>query len=196
MLNAVVAGTCGATAVVRAADGDAAAVVDQPPASAAPATQELSADTASSSTEPRPAPATPKKRAYHGRAVRLSEALAERGLRAGPEADGQIVLETAGGRLLPILPDWRGRAFYQDARLRNRRLTLIAHRRDDLGYLQPLMVFTYGDRDEPLFTDYWCDVCSIPMYEIKPCECCQGDIRLRQTPQPPPPEVPPAALSD
>ena len=29
----------------------------------------------------------------------------------------QVALETAGGELIPIVPDWRGRAFYQDARL-------------------------------------------------------------------------------
>lgn len=103
--------------------------------------------------------------------------------------ESHVVLETDNGRLLPILADWRGRAFYQDERLRDRRVTLIAHRRQDLGYLQPLMIFTYDDQDRPQFTDYWCDVCSIPMYEIKPCECCQGEIRLRFTPQKPPADV-------
>ena len=29
--------------------------------------------------------------------------------------------------------------------------------------------------------DYWCDVCSIVMYELKECECCQGPIELRRT---------------
>ena len=131
----------------------------------------------------------PIKQIYHGQAVRLAEALARRGIRCGPEMDGQIVLETPTGRLLPLLADWRGRAFYQDERLRNRRVTLVAHRRDDVGYLQPLMIFTYDDAGRPQFTDYWCDVCSIPMYEIKACECCQGDIRIRYTPQPPPADV-------
>ena len=28
--------------------------------------------------------------------------------------------------------------------------------------------------------DYWCDICSIAMYELKPCECCQGPTRLRE----------------
>jgi hypothetical protein len=54
------------------------------------------------------------------------------------------------------------------------------------------MVFTFDDDGRPQFTDYWCDVCSIPMYEIKPCECCQGEIRLRFTLQAPPPAVPAA----
>jgi len=28
--------------------------------------------------------------------------------------------------------------------------------------------------------DYWCDVCAIPMFILKPCECCQGETRLRE----------------
>jgi hypothetical protein len=27
--------------------------------------------------------------------------------------------------------------------------------------------------------DYWCDVCAIDMYELKPCDCCQAPNRLR-----------------
>ncbi len=30
--------------------------------------------------------------------------------------------------------------------------------------------------------DYWCDICAIPMYILKPCECCQGETRLRERP--------------
>lgn len=133
-----------------------------------------------------------KRKLYTGRVVRLREALQRRGIAVGPEMEGQVVLETDRGKLIPILADWRGRAFYQDARLRDRRVALVATRREDLGYLQPLMVFTFDDDGRPQFTDYWCDVCSIPMYEIKPCECCQGEIRLRFTLQAPPPAVPAA----
>ncbi|MCA9056628.1 MAG: hypothetical protein KDA75_22525 [Planctomycetaceae bacterium] len=129
------------------------------------------------------------KHRYTGEARNLSDVLAERGVKAGPEMQTQVVLELDDGRVLPILADWRGRAFYQDERLRDRKVTLIANRRSDLGYLQPLMVFTYDEQGNPQFTDYWCDVCSIPMYEIKPCECCQGDIRLRYTSQSPPDDV-------
>ena len=28
--------------------------------------------------------------------------------------------------------------------------------------------------------DYWCDICAIPMYILKDCECCQGPTRLRE----------------
>lgn len=136
------------------------------------------------------------KHLYSGRVVRLGDALRRRGIPCGPETEGHVVLETSAGRLIPILADWRGRAFYQDERLRNRPVQIVANRRADVGYLQPLMVFTFDEQGRCQFTDYWCDVCSIPMYEIKPCECCQGEIRIRYTPQSPPEDVPLAEAGD
>ena len=132
---------------------------------------------------PRPAATTaeaePKKELFTGKVVLAVEALKRRGLKPAEEMNGQVVLETADGELIPILADWRGRAFFQDERLRDRRVELVGFRRRGIPYLQVLMVFTQSDAGEREYTDYWCDVCAIPMYEIKPCECCQGEIRLR-----------------
>ena len=83
------------------------------------------------------------------------------------------------GDLIPIVPDWRGRAFYQDKRLRDRKVELVGFRKPGVPYLQVLSIFTFNDRGERQYTDYWCDICAIPMYEIKKCDCCQGPIRLR-----------------
>ncbi|MFV0444151.1 MAG: hypothetical protein ACK5Q5_11335 [Planctomycetaceae bacterium] len=47
------------------------------------------------------------------------------------------------------------------------------------------MIFTDDDEGQQRFTDDGCDICSIPMYELRPCECCQGEIRLQFTLQPP-----------
>ena len=185
-----IAGILSAVPALLAGDDAPPAVGGDPSASASQA----SPDEAASKTPPDP-DVSIEKRLYTGRAVRLSDALKRRGIRSGPEMEGHVVLEMPDGTLIPILADWRGRAFYQDERLRDRRLTLVAHRRSDVGYLQPLMVFTYDEQGRPQFTDYWCDVCSIPMYEIKPCECCQGEIRLRFTLQEPPGDVPPADQS-
>lgn len=121
----------------------------------------------------------PTKELFTGKVVLVTEALKRKGLRAADEMKGQVVLETPDGELIPILADWRGRAFYQDERLRDRKVELVGYRRKGVPYLQALMVFTFNDAGEREYTDYWCDVCSIPMYEIKACECCQGDIRLR-----------------
>ncbi len=120
---------------------------------------------------------------FTGKVVLLGEALERREMRVTEEMADQAVLETPEGDLLPLLADWRGRAFFQDERLRDRKVELVAYRRDHLPYLQVLMVFTFDEEGQRQSTDYWCDICSIPMYEIKPCECCQGDIRLRFQPQ-------------
>lgn len=114
-----------------------------------------------------------------GKVVLLAKALKDRDIRFAEEVKDHVVLETDSGELIPILADWRGRAFYQDERLRDRKVELIGSRRPGIPYLQVLMVFTFDDDNQRQYTDYWCDICSIPMYEIKPCDCCQGDIRLR-----------------
>ncbi|MFO1021287.1 MAG: hypothetical protein U0903_11400 [Planctomycetales bacterium] len=124
-----------------------------------------------------------QKGLYSGKVVWLQEALKRKGITARDEMKGQVVLETATGELWPIVADWRGRAFFQDKRLRDRQVDLVCGRSPGSPYLQVLMVFTFNEEGEREFTDYWCDICSIPMYEVKDCECCQGPIRLRFQPQ-------------
>ncbi len=123
--------------------------------------------------------AAARKQLYTGKVVLLEEALERRGVKAYEENKGQVVLETFDGRMFPVVADWRGRAFYQDERLRDRKVELICNERPGVPYLQVLAVFTFDETGSRRFTDYWCDICAIPMYEIKPCDCCQGDSRLR-----------------
>jgi hypothetical protein len=127
---------------------------------------------------------SPPKKLYRGKVVPIVDALKQRDVKAYPEElKDQVALETPDGELLPILPDWRGRAFYQDERLRKRDVELIGFRRPGVPYLQVLTIYTFDEKGRRQYTDYWCDICAIPMYEIKPCDCCQQDIRLRFTPQ-------------
>ena len=122
----------------------------------------------------------PTKKLFAGRVVNVFESLKRRGIKAYPEElKDQIALETADGELIPILPDWRGRAFFQDERLRHRKVEVIGFRRDGLPYLNVMEIYTFDEKGQRQYTDYWCDICSIPMYEIKPCDCCQQEIRLR-----------------
>ncbi len=120
---------------------------------------------------------------FRGKVVLLREALVRRKIEAREEFDKQVVLETPEGDLIPIVPDWRGRAFYQDARLRNRDVELVGKRQKGVPYLQVLIVFTFDEKGKRQYTDYYCDTCAFPMYEIKPCECCQGPVRLRFQPR-------------
>ena len=128
------------------------------------------------------ADAVPKE-LFSGKVVFLQEALKRRGVKAADEFKAQVVLETDSGELIPIVPDWRGRALFQDERLRDRKVDLVGSRQKAAPYLQVQMVFVFDDKGTRQYMDYWCDICSIAMYELKPCDCCQEEIRLRFQPQ-------------
>ena len=93
-------------------------------------------------------------------------------------AESEIVLETADGRLVPLVKDFRSRGFWRDPRLRGIDVELEIRRFDKSPAVQIVRWFAIrqGRKYE---LDYWCDICAIPMYELKTCDCCQGEIRLR-----------------
>lgn len=155
----------GGAADKRAADGEA-------PPDGAPASEDAA------------------KEVVSGKVLPLVAALKERGIKSyAEELKGQVVLVTEEGELIPIVPDWRGRAFYQDERLRDRPVDLVVNRHKGVPWVQVLSIYTFDERGVRNITDYWCDVCAIPMYEIKDCECCQGPTRLRFRPQDLPKDV-------
>ena len=94
-------------------------------------------------------------------------------------AHAVAALETAEGDLWPILKDTRGRAFYTDERLRGIDVELLVRRYQGSPMVQVVRIYTLKP-DGKYELDYWCDVCSIAMYELKACECCQGLTRLRE----------------
>ena len=145
------------------------------------ASRGLSAD--SPRTPKAPASAPPEKEVFAGKVVLLQEALARRGIETSEEMKAQVVLETEDGTLIPILSDWRGRAFFQDKRLRNRKVELVGYRPEGTPYLKVLMVFSFDKQGVRQYTDYWCEICAIPMYEIKECDCCHGLGELRFQPR-------------
>ena len=116
-----------------------------------------------------------------GRVVWQADALKER---FGVETDADALhavaaLATSDGQLLPIVKDFRGRGFYIDPRLHEFDLELLVRRFAGSPAVQVVRVYALHD-DGKYELDYWCDVCSIPMYELKECECCQGPIRIRE----------------
>jgi len=116
-----------------------------------------------------------------GRVVWLEDALSRLyGVATDPAAaESSVVLETAEGRLLPIVPDVRGRAFAVDPRQRDIDLQLLVRRYQGVPMIQTIRVFQ--PKPDGLYEiDYWCDICAIPMFILKDCECCQGPTRLRE----------------
>ena len=157
--------------IVFAARGHSEEVPSPPKAAKVASDRETATDSPTETVLP--------KKLFKGKVVKAHEALKRRGVKAYPEElKDQVVLETKD-ELIPILPDWRGRAFYQDERLRDREVELVGFRRAGLPYLSVLSVYTFDEKGRRQYTDYWCDICSIPMYELKPCDCCQEEIRLR-----------------
>jgi len=122
-----------------------------------------------------------KLQTYRGHVVFLNEALARKfGIATVPEAaDRSIALETGDGTLVPIVEDVRGRAFRADERLRKPEVEILVRKYEGSPAVQVIRLFEVT-KDGKLELDYWCDICAIPMVELKPCECCQGETILRR----------------
>jgi hypothetical protein len=122
-----------------------------------------------------------KTETVRGKIVWLNEALERSfGVATDPEsAETAVALQLPGGDLLPIIPDTRGRAFMVDSRLRGIELELLVRRHQGVPMIQVIRVFR-PQADGLYEIDYWCDTCAISMFILKPCDCCQGETRLRQ----------------
>jgi hypothetical protein len=122
-----------------------------------------------------------KLQTYRGHVVFLNEALQKRfGITTVPEAaERTIALQTADGTLVPIVEDIRGRAFRADERLRKPEVEILVRKYQGLPAVQVIRLFEVT-KEGKLELDYWCDICAIPMVELKPCECCQGETVLRR----------------
>ncbi len=116
-----------------------------------------------------------------GKVVYLAEALERRfGVQSVPEAkDRMLALESADGALYPIVEDIRGRSFRIDKRLRGIDVELYVRQYDKSPMIQVIRVYAQK-KDGKFELDYWCDICAIAMFELKPCDCCQGPIELRE----------------
>jgi hypothetical protein len=113
--------------------------------------------------------------------VWLGEALAERlEINVVPEAiERTLALATTDGELIPLVEDLRARAFRRDPRLRQMQVELRVRRYRATPAVQIITVYERLD-GRTFEIDYWCDICSIPMYETGPCACCQQENRLRK----------------
>jgi hypothetical protein len=158
-----------------------------PPAADKPAEQAPADDTQPKPNKPAEEPAKKDAAPKHtteslrGRIVWLAEALKDRyGIESDTDAArSQIALAATDGRLVPLVKDNRGRGFWIDPRLRDFDLELLVRRYEGSPVVQVVRV--YSIRQGQVYElDYWCDTCSIPMYELKDCECCQGPTRFRE----------------
>jgi hypothetical protein len=89
-----------------------------------------------------------------------------------------ICIETPSGELVPIVKDFRGRGYHLDPKLHEFDWEMSVRRHAGSPFAQIVRTFVHKEGKRLEF-DYWCDICAIPMYELKECECCQGPIRFR-----------------
>ncbi len=132
--------------------------------------------------QPADAPAAFELQTHRGKVVYLAEALKRlHNIQSVEEAQERtLALETAEGTLIPLVEDIRGRAFRSDKRLRDMQVELLVRKFRGSPAGQVIRVYELT-KEGKFEIDYWCDICSIAMYELKACECCQEDIRLRKT---------------
>lgn len=128
-----------------------------------------------------PAKADFKTLSVRGRVVWMADAMARRhGVKSVAEAAERILaIETKDGELLPLLEDTRGRAFRVDPRLMTFDVELLVRQHRGSPMLQVIGVNSI-EKGTKFEVDYWCEICAIAMYELKPCDCCQGETELRR----------------
>jgi len=120
-------------------------------------------------------------RSVRGKVVFQAEAMKRLyGVQTDADAAEQAVaLESSDGKLVPIVKDFRGRGFLLDPRLRGIDMELLVRQYEGSPLVQVVRVYTIK-KGRKYDLDYWCDICAIPMYELKACECCQGPTRIRE----------------
>ena len=120
-------------------------------------------------------------RSIRGRVVWLAEAMQRlHGVKMVSEAAERVAaLETSDGKLFSLVEDLRGRSFRSDKRLRGVEVELLVRQYVGAPSVQVIQVFAVK-KDGKYEVFYWCDICAITMFELKPCDCCQGPIELRQ----------------
>lgn len=152
----------------------------------APNASTASSATAQATSTPASSSAEPTTATIKGKVVWLSDTLRKLyGIETDRDAAHDIVaVQTDDGILLPVVRDARGRGFWLDERLRNQEFEFYVRRFPKSPMVQIIRLYTL--RPEGKYElDYWCDICAIPMYELKACECCQGPSRLRERRVPP-----------
>ena len=80
---------------------------------------------------------------------------------------------------MPLVKDFHSRGFWRDPRLRADEVEFVVRRYEQSPAVQLVRWFAIR-KGRKYELDYWCDICAIPMYELKTCDCCQGEIRLRE----------------
>lgn len=124
-----------------------------------------------------------KLQSFDGKVVPLKELLEKSGAKLDKEAEPHWLALVAGdGKVYPLVEDAGARMFFKDKALLNRRMHLTGRLLQDSHMLQVLGVNSWV-KGELHDIYYWCDVCSIRRNEkLRQCDCCGGQLELREVP--------------
>lgn len=135
------------------------------------------ADAADSSPKPRFLDAT-----LRGRVVPFRKAAERWGVELVEDWGADLLaLDADDGRVLPLLPTHAARFFYQDPAMWDRPMEIVGRFFPSLGSLEMIEVHSlHGGKPYEIY--YWCEICSIQLFQKKRCECCQGPLEVREQP--------------
>lgn len=124
-------------------------------------------------------PGRPEELTLAGKVVELAPALKAAGLSVDPGPIGkQVALLGKDNTLTPLLSDDASRAFFLDARLRDRPAELKVRKFPRLPYLQVLS-FKIEYEGKLRTPEYYCEICTIHVRYPQICPCCQGPMVLQ-----------------
>ncbi len=127
----------------------------------------------------------PKTETYHGRILPLAEILKKENLELDKDAEAtSLVLQTEGGKILPIVKDLGSRLFFQDIRLLHRQMEIQGRLVAKGSMLQVLKALSLKDgKLHEIY--YWCETCAIRRDAQNIggiCDCCGGKMELKEAP--------------
>jgi hypothetical protein len=129
------------------------------------------------------APTTGIQTEVHGRVIRLKKPPAGL-LLSTIDFDHHGVayaIQTADGKLFPILPTDTASAIYNDSKFRERDLLVTARLFPATSFIEVIKLQSLREgRRYDLY--YFCDVCNITTHKPGPCPCCQAPVVFRETP--------------
>jgi hypothetical protein len=120
----------------------------------------------------------PKQSNLTGKVVSLFDALESLKVKSDKENDSVCVLLTKEGNIYPIIRDASGRRFYKDPQLLKKEYRITGNL---LGGSVLQVLSLVGIKDGKTYdVYYWCDICSIRRNELMICECCGGNMEMRE----------------
>ena len=117
---------------------------------------------------------------FEGKIVPLADVLAKSGAKLDADANPfMLVLQTADGKIYPLVKDEGARRFFKDAKLLNRPMRLTARSVPNSTFLQVINVHSIV-KGKLHDVYYWCDICTIKRFEAGICDCCGEPMVFRE----------------